>query len=176
MKHFAYYPKVEYASEQSVNIMVRGKIRDAILEKSALYYKYTISDEDRPDILSTKYYGNPSYTWAIFYANNIFHPIHDWPLTQANFVRYLESKYGSVENTYRYPPHHYEYVDQEKNSYVIDKKTYDLYKSDTDFPKEVKEVSTFEYEYRLNEAKRNIVILDKSYLMTISNELKNLFK
>ena len=176
MKHFAYYPKVEYSKELAVNLMVRGKIRDAILEKSALYYRYTIEDGDRPDILSTKYYGNPSYTWAIFYANNMFHPIHDWPMTEFYFSKYLESKYGSVDNTYRGPPHHYEYVDQEKNVYIIDKKTYDLYKADQDYPKEVKEISFFEYEHRLNENRRQIVILDNAYLATITNELKNLFK
>jgi len=176
MKHFAYYPKIEYGNELAVNLMIRGKIRDAILEKSALYYRYIIQDGDRADIISTKYYGNPSYTWAIFYANNMFHPIHDWPLSQLYFAKYLESKYGSIDNTYRSPPHHYEYVDQEKNVYVIDKKTYDLYKTDRDFPKEVKEVSFFEYEYRLNENKRHIIVLDKAYLMNITNELKNLFK
>jgi hypothetical protein len=177
MKHFEFYPKINYSSEQAVNILVRGKIRNTILKNIGLYYKYAIRDGDRPDILATRYYGNPSYTWAVFYANDMFHPVLDWPLDSKNFNKYLESKYGSVKNTHTKAPHHYEYYDQDlKKYYVIDKATYLEYSSDKINPKQVRPVSIYDYEIELNEHKRNIVILDKEYVQQITNELEVLFK
>ena len=37
MKHFEFFPKIDYSNEKSVNIMVRGKIRDAILALSLIH-------------------------------------------------------------------------------------------------------------------------------------------
>lgn len=177
MKHFEFYPKINYSNELAVNIMLRGKIRNAILKEIGLYYKYVIRDGDRPDVLATKYYGNPTYTWAIFYANDMFHPTLDWPLDAENFNKYLEAKYGSVRNTHIKAPHHYEYFDQNlKKYYVIDKNTYLQYLSDKNNPKQVRIVSVYDHESQLNEQKRNIVILDKNYVQQITNELEVLFK
>ena len=171
MKHFEFFPKIEYRNEESINIMVRGKIRDAILESSAIYYKYTVTDTDRPDILATKYYGNPNYTWVIFYANNIFDPRFDWPLTGAQFYSYLKSKYGSIQKTQNLldVPHHYLLDD----TYIIDEFTY--LNSAIDFSRK-KKITIYENEWNLNEAKRDINILDVVYLRQLSNELENLFK
>lgn len=174
MKHFVYYPKIEYGNEIAINIMVRGKIRDLILSQSALYYKYVVEDGERPDIIATKYYGNPLYTWAIFYANEIFNPLFDWPLNSQDFIRYIEKKYGSIEEAQNElnTPHHYEYIDPESNLvYIIDEETY----NNTDAANRRK-VSVFSYEQELNESKRNILVLDKAYILQIENELRKLFK
>lgn len=170
MKHFEFYPKIEYGDNHAVNILVRGKIRDAILEKSAMYYKYTITDSDRPDILATKYYGNPTSTWAIYYANNILDPRHDWPLSDSVFYDYVKSKYGSIYKAQSEleEPHHY-LLD---GKYIIDKETY----LDPAVEGAKTKVSAFEYEWNLNEAKREIKIIDVVYLSQITNELENLFK
>ena len=180
MKHFSYYPKINYSNEESVNILVRGKIRDVILEENALYYKHTIKDNERADIIATKYYGNPQYTWAIFYANNIFHPTLDWPLDYANFNNYLIKKYGSIEKT-KLTTHHYELLEN-NIKYVISEKTYNEYlnfnvnvTSDAD-RKNISRISIYEYENLKNEDKRNILILDSSFIYTITNEMKLLFK
>ena len=180
MKHFSNYPSVEYDNKLSVNILVRGKIRDAILEKSALYYKHTVRNGERPDIISTKYYGNPKYTWAIFYANNMFHPVLDWPLDYQNFSNFLTNKYGSVERSTS-TIHHYELVENDM-TYIISESTYKNYLTSNETAlsesdrKNINAVSNYDFELRENENKRNILILDQSYLYQIDNELKNLFK
>lgn len=97
MKHFYAYPKIEYSDNQATNIMVRGRVRDAVLNNSLLYYKYRIDEFMKPEILSHKYYGSPNYVWAIFYANNIVNPIMDWPMNQREFDRYILQKYGSLD-------------------------------------------------------------------------------
>lgn len=180
MKHFYYYPKIDYSNNSAVNILVRGKIRDEILSSTSIYYSYYIREGERPDIISSKYYGNPSYTWALFYANNIFNPLEQWPLDYRDFISYLEKKYGGIEPATQ-DIHHYEYYDVfNKKTYEIDKLTYDSYfgqyEQDSQQLKQVKEVSIYDYEDSLNERKKNIVVLDKQYLYQITNELSNLFK
>jgi hypothetical protein len=171
MIHFKYFPRIEYSDNHAVNLLVRGKVRDYVKSQNALYYQYTIADGDRADVIATKYYGNPDYTWIIYYANNIFHPVHDWPKKTDEFYFYLMSKYGSVSKTKSLSekPHHYLLDD----TYVIDETTF----LDNSIPASRKRaVSVYEHEFNLNEAKRNIVIVDAFYLRQISNEFKNLFR
>ena len=179
MKHFAYYPKVEYSNNLAVNIMVRGKIRDAILEKTALYYKYTLEDGERFDVISNKYYGDSKYVWAIFYANNIIDPEIDTYKPHNQFIEFIKAKYGSIQ-TPNQTVHHYEYTDTlSQKVYIIDENTYyeylGQYEEETETLKTVRKVTIFEYEDALNEEKRNIVVLDKRYLLNLTNELKNIF-
>lgn len=181
MKHFAYYPVVEYSGYAATNLMVRAKIRDAVLKNTALYYKYTVADGERPDIISHKYYGNSSYTWAIFYANNIFDPMLEWVMDYSNFQLFLIDKYGSLEAANNInAPHHYEWYDPlSQQTFVIDETTYNTYLGFFDEEigafKEVRKVTNFEYENTLNEARRNIVIIEQQYVYQLVNELINIF-
>lgn len=180
MKHFAYYPQIEYSNQLATNITVRGKIRDAILKQSALYYKYIIADGERADVIASKYYGNSSCVWAIFYANNIFDPHFDWPLDSDNFNKYINQKYGSLEKAKNTSEEFCYYLLDGK--YYIDKFSFD----DPTFPDKTNtkeqnlerktKQSLYEYELQVNNKKREIAVLDVSYLMQITNEMKNLFK
>lgn len=95
MKYFSYLPKIEYSDNLATNLMVRGKIVQLINEKSILFYNYRIKDSDRPDLLSEFYYGNSDYTWILFYANEIYDPIHQWPLFYSEFNSHINKKYGN---------------------------------------------------------------------------------
>jgi hypothetical protein len=179
MRHFIYYPKIEYGNNLAVNIMVRAKIRDLVLNNTAIYYKYTMEDGERYDIVAHKYYGNSDYVWAIFYANNILDPIADAPKAHNDFISYIKVKYGSIQ-TPSQTIHHYEYTDTLSNkTFIIDGDTYYQYLSElepeTQSFKKVRPVTQFEYEEELNESRRNIVVLDKQYIGSITNELENIF-
>lgn len=167
MKYFEYLPTFEYSQISATNIMVRAKVREFVLNNAAVYYKHTIQDGQRPDTLATQYYGNSNYTWLIFYANNIYDPIFDWPLTNEQLISHLENKVGSLENAQQ-TPHHY-LLDER---YIIDKATYE----NVNVPANTKrEVSVYEHELNLNEAKRNIIIIDVNYVRQIANEMQRLF-
>ena len=168
MKLFQYYPTIIYDGILATNIMVRAKIRDAIKSDSFVYYQYQVTDSDRPDILATKYYGNPTYTWAIFYANDIYDPLTEWPLTTNQFNNYVAEKYGSIQIA-MITPHHYLL----NNQYVIDKTTYD----DVNVPENTKSIVTnYDYESELNESKRNIKIIDSLYITQLVNEMSQIFQ
>ena len=169
MKHFTYYPKIEYSENIAVNITVRAKIRDAILSKSAIFYKYSLTDHDRPDIIATQYYGNPNSTWALFYANEVFDPRFDWFMSYEQFKAYIKSKYGSVDFAMNKNNIHHYILD---NEYIIDKETFE----NNEVTGQKRAVTFYEYEEDLNEAKRNIVVLDVVYLGMIVNELESILK
>jgi len=188
MRHFEYYPKIQYSDNLAVNIMVRGKIRDAVLKNSALYYKYTISDDMTAEIISHKYYDDPNKVWAIYYANNILDPVRDWPMTETQFQKFIIEKYGSIKKSATKfnadgsicwdSIHHFKLKDSDtKLEYVIDKQTF-IQPYDTPsgtIPDQAYPVTFYEHELFLNNEKRNIIILDKKHLNQIVSEIRNLF-
>jgi hypothetical protein len=164
MHHFKHFPTFEYDGRTAVNVLARAKIREMILKNTVHYYPYVLADSDRPDIVSHKYYGSSAYTWILFYANNVKDPIFDWLLPHEQFLEYVESKYGSL--TYaKQTVHHYE----NERGYVIDETTY------SNIGVLGTSHSLFDYEHTLNEAKREVKIIDSRYRSYVVNELKNLF-
>lgn len=109
------FPKVRYDInrdkfsnfETITNITFRiGVVKEALTNFSS-YFEYVIQDGDTPENLADKIYKNSQAHWIILYANDIYDPQYDWPLTYDAFNKYLENKYGSIANaqtTY----HHYE--------------------------------------------------------------------
>ena len=114
---FTKFPRVSYdiagkrfTTYQSVtNIFFRLRIIREVLGNIAAYYEYLVKDDDTPEILADKVYGNPEAHWIILLANNIVDPQYDWPLKYNDFNNYITKKYGSIsyaKTTY----HHYEKV------------------------------------------------------------------
>lgn len=99
MKHFQYFPTIEYSGSIATNLMVRGRVRELINKNSTAFYNYIVSNGERPDHISYAYYGSTAYTWSILYANEIFDVLYDWPLSDREFESFIISKYGSIENT-----------------------------------------------------------------------------
>ena len=116
-KFFDKFPKISYnisgtkpANYQLVaNIFFRFGFLRSIINNISAYEEYTVTDGDTPEIVASKYYGNPEAYWLVLYANNIYDPQYGWPLSQQNFVKFIETKYGSVANA-QSQIHHYEKV------------------------------------------------------------------
>ena len=125
MSYFKQFPNIQYVNrfpntksndEVTVakNLFKRGKIREDLISVFAVFDYYTIGDEERPDQISAKLYGNPEYDWVILISNNIIDLYNEWPLSQAQFNEYLMKKYGSEEALEQI--HHYETIEL-KDSY-----------------------------------------------------------
>jgi hypothetical protein len=80
-----------------------------ILSNISAYYITTISDEDRPEMLAEKVYGDPEAYWIILYANDMYDPQYDWPMNYDTFKNFIINKYGSIEWS-QTNIHHYEKV------------------------------------------------------------------
>lgn len=114
---FDVFPKILYdiggkrLTNYSVttNIFFRLRIIREVLSNMSSYYEYLIADDETPEILAEKVYGNPEAHWIILMANDILDPQYDWPLNYDQFNNYIIKKYGSIENA-QTNIHHYEKV------------------------------------------------------------------
>ena len=95
MEYFKYFQQIEYGTDLATNILARCKIKEYLKSMPAMYYVYTLTDDDRADILADNLYGNYKYTWLIYYANDIVDPTLDWPYSELEFRKYIDHKYGS---------------------------------------------------------------------------------
>ena len=153
MSYFKEFPNLEYVNrfpnaksndEVTIakNIFKRTKIREDLASVFSVFEYYTIGDNERPEQIAEKIYGNPEYDWIIIIANNIIDVYEQWPLSQAQLNEYLLKKYGSEQALEEI--HHYETLEL-KDSYnrvvlpqglIVDKAFYDApeYQTITETP------------------------------------------
>ena len=93
----------------ATNVFFRVAVIRNVLENISFYYDYLIKDEDTPEILAEKVYGDPEAHWLIMMTNQIVDAQYDWPLSDTEFGKYIISKYGSISNA-KTSIHHYEKV------------------------------------------------------------------
>jgi len=174
------YPNRDNSVKVVSDIFFRVQFALEAKADASLYYDYEIKDSDNPEILAYKYYGSPSYHWIILLANDMLDPLWDWPMSPKVFDTYLVNKYGDNINGV----HHYETL-----KLVAPDTSYGYTAGDTileagiicdseftysygtggdahDFTSvEARtKVLNYEYEFKLNEAKRKIRLLDNKYL------------
>lgn len=77
------------------NIFRRAKLREDISAITAAFEYYIITENERPDEVAEKIYGDPELDWVILTTNNIINVQDEWPLTLDNFNNYMLEKYGS---------------------------------------------------------------------------------
>lgn len=168
--YFADFPIIEYQGKIARDIMARPKIKDRLLSNPNVFYDYVIHDDLRPDQVAYLYYDDPQMLWLIFLANNITDPYYDWPLNQNQFASFLISKYGSVAAAQAKILHYQKKVggiasnSRDPNGTIITKDTFDLESTFNNINEaSYAKVYAYDYENELNEAKRNIKLIDKRY-------------
>jgi len=170
------------------NLFKKGKIRDDIFQELAFFEKYKISGNDRPDNVAFEVYRDSNLDWVILLANNIINVQSEWPLLQDDFDRYLVEKYGDYNTLYN-GIHHYE-TSEVKNSqgvtvvpsglevsspYTISYYDY-LTSLQVDTGNIAVSVTNYDYEIKLEDAKRNIFLLKKEYLGIITNDMPEIME
>lgn len=96
------------------NLWRRAKLRDDIANAVTAFNYYQIKDNERPDQIAQKYYGDPELDWVVLITNNIININEDWPLDNNSLYNYLIEKYGSEEALQEI--HHIETI-EEKDSF-----------------------------------------------------------
>ena len=115
MKYFESFPKALYTFDKNTinvnavtDILARNTFLRDIVDNVNLSYEYNIKEEDTPDILASKVYGDSYRSWVILLFNNIMNPNYDWPLRTSVLDKYIENKYGMTIEETRSIVHHYE--------------------------------------------------------------------
>ena len=189
---FANYPRIAYdiSGDNStapnytvaVNLMIRNKLKEAVEDDITVYYPYVVPEGMRPDVLSYQYYGDTIYTWTIFLANNIVDRYWEWPLSYKDFREYVSDKYGSIE-TAKSQIHHYEYTARARAEKTGTSDSVPVYKLEIDYKTytetavdEREIIYSYGYEQDLNEAKREIQLIDVQYIQSVQEEARELFR
>ncbi len=169
--YFAKFPIILYdiagnkVQKVVTDIVHRAKIRDIVINNTAVYYPYTVTDSDTPEIIAAKYYGFSGYHWLVLMANDIIDPYYDWPLDYDNFQASMNALYGDLRIAKQTL---FNYLDEFGN--VIDQTTYNALPDE-----ERSTISAYDYWFSINENKRNIKLVDKIYVDRIDQELNKLF-
>jgi len=208
MQYFKSLPKIIYTDKNNVstlytNLLARVSFIPSLLNNAINFYSYSVQDDDTPEIVAYKYYGDVNRFWMVLYCNEIMDPQWDWPLSGQQFDKYVGRKYNDATNQI----HHYEKIITTTNrtsgtdsDITTDVKKYTIsgeeflsllyssvngiaqstsYTFDTgvvDVTIQPKVVSCYEYEYDLNESKRNIKLLNKIYADQLESEFVKLMK
>jgi len=181
---FQHYPQINYdisgvkpiKTKKAINIMIRSRIKEMVLDSIIAYFPYTIPEAERPDVTAYKEYGDVKYTWLIFLINDIHDPIYQWPLNAREFGAYIKNKYGTLSYA-QSTVHHYEQTIRERveatsTSEPFSKATIevDLTTYNTLAIGSRRIVYYYDWEVERNEDKRNIKLIDKNHVSDILAE------
>lgn len=92
------------------NLWKRAKLREDIANAITAFDYYQIKDNERPDQIAERIYGDPELDWVILITNNITNLNNQWPLDNNSLYNYIIEKYGSEEALNQV--HHTETVEQ----------------------------------------------------------------
>ena len=164
---------------------MRGKLREDIFQNVAVFTKYKIEGDDRPDNVAYEVYGDANLDWLVLTCNNILNVYDEWPMTQFNFENYLLEKYGTYENINA--THHFETTEVKNTSGVIIlpaglevDSNYSITFFDetiegmTTVNSPVTEVTNYIYEDRLQEDRRNIFVLKPRFLNVVKDDMEEM--
>lgn len=147
------------------NFFKRFDFRENTRKFGSIYTKWIVRDEDTPHIIAHKLYNSTHYYWIVLMINQMIDPVFDFPMTERDLNEYVDNKYG-VDNRRGF--HHWESVDSQDvgtlpGGIIVD----------DNYPAKI-DVDNFEYELKLNDSKRHIIILNPEYLEAVLLELETI--
>ena len=194
--YFRQLPDFEYVSRlpdakisdyiKVKNLFKKGKLREDIFQNVAVFEKYQIRGDDRPDNVAFSFYGDSKLDWLVLTCNNIINIQSEWPMKQNEFDSFMIEKYGDY-NTLFNGIHHYETTEIKDSAGVVMMQaglktdstfafSYTDTRSDTLFTLSniAVGVTNYDYEVALEDDKRNIFLLKSRYLSVIRDDLEEM--
>ena len=167
------------------NLFKRAKIRTDINNAITAFDYYQILDNQRPEVVASRLYGDPELDWVILITNNITNVRDQWPLCNNDLYNYMIDKYDTEEALSNI--HHYETTEvkdeydrlvvpsglQVDSNFTV---TYTKFNNTVSTVSPIKQVTNYEYETNINEEKRKIRVLKPAYLSVVITDLRNIMK
>ena len=151
--------------------MTRVKVREKVLDEISLYDKYDVPSGERPELTAFKHFGDTELHWIILLTNDITDAYYGWPLSDADFEKYVTDKYANPQGI-----HHYEITQSSgpTTGNGPDDYSHKIEVNSTETGAEA--VTNSEYERREQDKKRNIKLLDPRYLPMFLEEFERLIR
>lgn len=172
IKYFKNFPLVQYGDLNLRNIMLKASVARELITSYDFFYPYTIQSGDTLTSIAFNYYGSVDHVWLILIANDITDPYYDWPLEDSVFDEYIIKKYGSMEAAMNI--NNAKYYRNPNRTYLMTSTTYDH--SSTSERTGWTPLANYDYEFEINQAKRNIKLIDRSIAVNLSFELEKLLR
>ena len=152
------------------DILRRVKLRAGLSASRFVFDKYNVKENENPEDVAFKYYGDPTYHWVVLMVNNITDRYYQWPMTQPDFEEFLADKYGAGSED---SVHHYELAQTSGKTTSIDDSHMLEVNSDTSG---ATTITNRQYEERVQNDIRQIRLLDNKYLDAFTEEFFALIK
>jgi len=175
--------KSAYDYQLVKNLFKRAVLRDDVFNDVTNFEKYSVEGDERPDQVAYDFYRDSGLDWIILTTNNIIHVRDEWPMSNRDFLTYLNEKYTSEELS---NVHHYETreIRDESNTLIQPagvrvKSDYSVTYVENDTVKtesSIKMLTFLEHETNLNDAKRNINILKPDYVEIFLRDIKEIMR
>ena len=168
--YFSKFPMMVYDVKADKNfkllpdILKRVKIRSGLSASRFVFDKYNVKENENPEDVAFKYYGDAQYHWVVLMVNNITDRYYEWPMNQADFADFLTDKYGAGSED---SVHHYELAQTSGKTTSIDESHMLEVNSDEDG---ATTITNREYEEREQNKLRQIRLLDEKYLDSFTEE------
>ena len=170
--YFKEFPTIPYDSEGNgkfkdvKNLLRRVGVRAKIKTNTSLYDTYDVKNGESPESIAHKLYGDSELHWVILLLNNVTDRFHDWPMSEAQFLQFVNDKYDNVDAI-----HHYEIPQSSGDT----SKKINVGTSNSDYPTATA-ITNFEHEQEQQDNKRKIRLLDPSFLDDFVEEFKLLIR
>ena len=153
------------------DLMTRVKVREKIIDEASLYDKYDVPSGERPEDTAFKHFGSSQYHWVILMTNNITDAYYEWPMSEQTFETFLTDKYAEPGAV-----HHYEVSQSSGRTSGQGPDDYSYLVEVNSDATGAQSVSNREYEQRLQDQRRQINLLNPSYLNTFLEEFNELVR
>jgi hypothetical protein len=202
--YFNFFPKTVYnlgnpnTLDSITNLTTNFSFSDEMLDNSVIYYQYTISDGETPEIVAHKFYGSAEKHWIVLKMNKIVDVKSEWPMDTESFANVVDAKYANNgislgQTGYQWAQSHVHsyYMIETRTFTVTGEKTVDTIEIDAQTYANVnlstasytlpdntllsvsvqkRTKSFYEYETEQNEKNRVIKIMRPDYVATIQEE------
>jgi hypothetical protein len=206
-KYFNFFPKTLYTADSKNvdvvnNITSRFNFEESFKINQKVSYEYEIKDSDTPEIIASKFYGDPERHWIVLLFNNIIDPQFDWPMDYKTLISFIDEKYSASANVNQSgsswaQSHTKAYYKIETRTIIstntitvnkmeVDANTYNAYNVSVNSTNTItlpdsqslkieisKETqSYYDYEMELNESKRSIKLLKPEFVPNVEQEFR----
>lgn len=173
MAYFKHFPTVVIKGQEVLDITRKVRLSKALREVSLDYLSYTLDEGDKPEDIANYYYDNAEYAWLVLMANDIVDPYSEWYKTGEELNSYIKVQYESASGLTGDAV-----LEWSKNAGIASNIVFyrSIYDKDVQINRatyqktptgEFYAVRVYDREVELNESKREISLINKSYLSFI---------
>ena len=170
--YFNNFPLIPYDSVGNgefklvTNLLKRVGVRAKVKTNTMLYDTYDVKNGETPESIAFKLYGDTELHYVILLVNDITDRYHQWPMSEAQFLQFVNDKYDNVNAI-----HHYE-IEQSSGDTTV---KINIGTDNTDHPTATL-ITNYEYEEEEQNRRRKIRLLDPKFIQDFTAEFSDLMQ